>query len=233
MGSSTGPSALVVIDGTDIHHDLIGAALAFQQIGLAAGVATGRAVGMQRFVAPREETAAVDAYVLYTAGGAFGADQQQALADAVAHGKGLLALHASCVLGADEQDRAMVDLLGCRYLSHGPGHHEGTYEVHVDGEHPITSGVGDFTLFDEYYVIELSGPDVRVLAWRDAENATEPLLYVREHGAGRVCYLALGHDMRAWGQPMFQRLVRQAIRWVSGVDEKGHDEKGHDEKGDQ
>lgn len=216
-----GGSALVLIDGTDIHHDLFGAALTLQSIGLAAGVRTGRGVGMQRFVDPREETANVDAYVLYTAGGAFGPDQQAALAEAVAGGKGLLALHASCVLGDDATDRAMVELLGCRYLSHGPGHHEGTYEVHVDGDHPITSGVTDFTLFDEYYVIELSDPGVRVLAWRDAESGTEPVLYVREHGLGRVCYFALGHDMRAWGQPMFQRVARQAIRWVSKSDEKG------------
>ena len=217
-----GASALVLIDGTDIHHDLFGAALTLQSIGLAAGVRTGRGVGMQRFVDPREETADVDAYVLYTAGGAFGPDQQSALADAVAGGKGLLALHASCVLDDGESDRAMVELLGCRYLSHGPGHHEGSYDVHLDDDHPITSGVTDFTLFDEYYVIELSDPDVRVLAWRDAPGGgTEPVLYVREHGLGRVCYFALGHDMRAWGQPMFQRIARQAIRWVATADEKG------------
>lgn len=232
-----GGSALVLIDGTDIHHDLFGAALTLQSIGLAAGVRTGRGVGMQRFVDPREETADVDAYVLYTAGGAFGPDQQAALADAVAGGKGLLALHASCVLGDDESDRAMVELLGCRYLSHGPGHHEGTYEVHVDGDHPITDGVSDFVLFDEYYEIEIhddvisengisdigiSNVGIRVLAWRDAPGGrTEPVLYVREHGLGRVCYFALGHDMRAWGEPMFQRIARQAIRWVAKADEKG------------
>ena len=219
-----GGSALVLIDGTDIHHDLFGAALTLQSIGLAAGVRTGRGVGMQRFVDPREETANVDAYVLYTAGGAFGPDQQAALADAVAGGKGLLALHASCVLDDDESDRAMVELLGCRYLSHGPGHHEGTYEVHVDSEHPVTSGVSDFTLFDEYYVIDVADPEMQVLAWRDAPgDTTEPVLYVREHGLGRVCYFALGHDMRAWGQPMFQRIARQAIRWVAKADEKGEE----------
>ncbi|HJP77846.1 MAG TPA: ThuA domain-containing protein, partial [Pseudonocardiaceae bacterium] len=179
-----------------------------------------------RFVDPREETANVDAYVLYTAGGAFGPDQQAALADAVAGGKGLLALHASCVLDEDT-DHTMIELLGCRYLSHGPGHHEGTYEVHVDGDHPITNGVTNFTLFDEYYEIGISNNGIsnlgiRVLAWRDAPGGrTEPVLYVREHGLGRVCYFALGHDMRAWGQPMFQRIARQAIRWVSKADEKG------------
>jgi hypothetical protein len=214
-----GGSALVLIDGTDIHHDLFGAALTLQSIGLAAGVRTGRGVGMQRFVDPREDTADVDSYVLYTAGGQFAPDQQVALAEAVAGGKGLLALHASCVLADDESDRAMVELLGCRYLSHGPGHHEGTYQVHVDSAHPVTSGVEDFSLFDEYYVIELSDPGVRVLAWRDAPDGTEPVLYVREHGLGRVCYFALGHDMRAWGQPMFQQIARQAIRWVSKAEE--------------
>lgn len=230
-----GGSALVLIDGTDIHHDLFGAALTLQSIGLAAGVRTGRGVGMQRFVDPREDTADVNSYVLYTAGGQFTPDQQQALAEAVAGGKGLLALHASCVLTDDESDRTMVELLGCRYLSHGPGHHEGTYEVHVDSGHPITKGVTDFTLFDEYYEIEIyesgkfgtekfgtgkSNSGVQVLAWRDAVGGgTEPVLYVREHGLGRVCYFALGHDMRAWGQPMFQRIARQAIRWVSKVEE--------------
>lgn len=220
-----GGSALVLIDGTDIHHDLFGAALTLQSIGLAAGVRTGRGVGMQRFVDPREDTANVDSYVLYTAGGQFTADQQVALADAVAGGKGLLALHASCVLADDESDRAMVELLGCRYLSHGPGHHEGSYEVHVDDSHPVTTGVTDFTLFDEYYEIGLSENGVsdlgiRVLAWRAAAGGgTEPVLYVREHGLGRVCYLALGHDMRAWGQPMFQRIARQAMRWVSKAEE--------------
>jgi type 1 glutamine amidotransferase len=212
------PSALVVVDGTDIHHDLIGAALALQSMGLAAGVTTGRAVGMQRFADARPETADVDAYVLYTAGGQFGRDQQEALSAAVAGGKGLFAVHASNVLDEGEGDRVMVDLLGCRYLSHGPGHHEGVYEVEVAAEHPITSGVTDFSLFDEYYVFELSDPGVRVLAQRQAGDGTEPILYVREHGEGRVCYLALGHDMRAWGEPMFQRLVRQAIRWVSKAD---------------
>src|SRR5437899_2384688 len=187
-----GGSALVLIDGTDIHHDLFGAALTLQSIGLAAGVNTGRGVGMRRFVDPREETANVDSYVLYTAGGQFPPDQQAALAEAVAGGKGLLALHASCVLADDESDRAMVELLGCRYLSHGPGRHEGTYEVHVDSGHPITTGVSDFSLFDEYYEIGVSDPGIRVLAWLDAAGgATEPVLYVREHELGRVCYFAL------------------------------------------
>ena len=41
-------------------------------------------------------------------------------------------------------------------------------------------------------------------------------VYPREVGTGRVVYLALGHDMRAWGEPPFRALVRQALAWASG-----------------
>jgi uncharacterized protein len=41
-----------------------------------------------------------------------------------------------------------------------------------------------------------------------------PVMYAREFGAGRVVYLALGHDMRAWGEPPFRKLVAQALAWA-------------------
>jgi len=44
------------------------------------------------------------------------------------------------------------------------------------------------------------------------------VLYVREVGQGRVVYLALGHDMRSWGEPPVRALVRQALLWASGRD---------------
>jgi type 1 glutamine amidotransferase len=33
-----------------------------------------------------------------------------------------------------------------------------------------------------------------------------------------VVYIALGHDMRAWGEPSFRALVRQALQWTAKVD---------------
>ncbi|MFP3787207.1 ThuA domain-containing protein, partial [Burkholderia sp. SIMBA_024] len=78
--------------------------------------------------------------------------QQAALAAAVAAGKGLVALHMSNVM-SDPQgaDRAFFELLGNHYLSHGPGHHEGRHRIEIVAQHPITDGVEDFELFDEYY----------------------------------------------------------------------------------
>lgn len=222
MSSLPAPRAMVVVNGDDIHHDLITASLVFQQIGAEAGFATRRAAGTGRFVDPRPETAESDVYLFYTSGGQFLTDQQRALADAVAAGKGLVGIHCTNVMGwrdggLDPADRPMFELLGNRYLSHGPGHHEGRHTVEIVAEHPVTEGVTDFELFDEYYEFEMADDKVEILAQRHrADGAVIPVMYAREAGAGRVVYLALGHDMRAWGEPEFRRLVRQALTWAAG-----------------
>jgi uncharacterized protein len=219
------PRAMVIVNGDDIHHDLISASLVFQQIATEAGFATRRAAGTGRFVDARPETAGNDVFLLYTSGGQFSTAQQQALADAVAGGKGYVGIHCANIMGWDGDgiaaaDRPLFELLGNRYLSHGPGHHEGRHTIEIVAEHPVTAGVRDFELFDEYYEFELADEKVTVLAQRHrADGVIIPVMYAREVGAGRVVYLALGHDMRAWGEPPFRALVRQALTWASGRDE--------------
>jgi uncharacterized protein len=218
---------MVIVNGDDIHHDLIGASLAFQQLGIEAGFATRRAIGTNRFVEPRPETAEADVYLFYTAGGQFATAQQEALAAAVAAGKGYVGIHGANIMGwegdgLDPHDRPLYELLGNRYLSHGPGHHEGRHTIEIVADHPITAGVEDFELFDEYYEFELADEDVQVLAQRHrADGAVIPVLYTRTVGAGRVVYLALGHDMRSWGEPPVRALVRQALQWAAGEAGRG------------
>jgi uncharacterized protein len=218
--------AMVVVNGDDIHHDLIAAAEVFRQLGVEAGFATRRAMGTNRFADPRPETAENDVFLLYTAGGQFATEQQQALADAVRAGKGLVGVHCANVLGQlgdglDPAYRPLFELLGNRYLSHGPGHHEGRHTVEILAEHPVTAGLTDFDLFDEYYEFEFADDAVTVLAQRHrADGVAIPVLYAREFGAGRVVYLALGHDMRAWGEPPVRTLVQQALRWAARLTEE-------------
>ncbi|WP_052394099.1 ThuA domain-containing protein [Kutzneria sp. 744] len=217
------PSTLVLVDGTDLHHDLIGAALALQEIVTEAGLPAARGVGVHRFADPMPATAEADVYVLYLSGPRFDPAEQQALSDLVAAGKGLVAIHASNLFGFGpggiEADRAGVDLVGSRYLSHGDAGSEGRFEVRVKAGHPVTRHLGDFAIDDEYYLIDCR-PDIEVLAERDTPAGPQPIAYVREHGQGRVCYTALGHDPRAWGNPWFRQLVRQAVLWTAGVPEQ-------------
>jgi type 1 glutamine amidotransferase len=219
---------MVVVNGDDIHHDLITASLVFQQLCAEAGFATRRAAGTGRFVSPRQETAESDVYLFYTSGGQFLTEEQRALADAVSLGKGLVALHCTNVMGVrngglDPVDRPLFELLGNRYLSHGPSHgpgqHEGRHTIEIASGHPVTDGVTDFELFDEYYEFELADDKIEVVAQRRrADGAVIPVMYTREVDAGRVVYLSLGHDMRAWGEPSFRRLVCQALTWAAGHD---------------
>lgn len=214
------PSALVLVDGTDLHHDLIGAALALQEIVTEAGIPAARGVGINRFADPMPATAEADVYVLYLSGPAFQPSEQRALSTLVTQGKGVVAIHASNLFGlgpgGPEADRAAIDLVGSRYLSHGNAGSEGRFDVRVHSGHPVTRYLGDFAIDDEYYLIDtIDGIDV--LAERDTKNGPEPVAYARAHGAGRVCYTALGHDSRAWGNPWFRQLVRQSVLWAAGV----------------
>jgi type 1 glutamine amidotransferase len=140
-------------------------------------------------------------------------------------GKGLVGVHGANILGwqgdgLDPAYRPFFEVLGNRYLSHGPGHHEGRHTIEIVAEHPITAGLSDFELFDEYYEFELADDEVTVLAQRHrADGEAIPVLYAREFGAGRVVYLALGHDMRSWGEPPVRALVRQSLRWAAGIQE--------------
>lgn len=212
-------TAMVVVAGSDVHHDLLGAALTFQSVLTDAGMRTRRAVGLERFAGPLPPTATTDVFVLYTAGGSLNQREQEALSRIVEGGKGVVAVHASIVFSSDgtpgSPDRTRAELLGCRYLSHGPDGVSGRYRVEITAEHPITEGVADFDIDDEYYHIELIDPgELDVLAKRWSSIGEEPLLYTRHQGEGRVCYLSLGHDMRAWGNPGFQALLRQATVWA-------------------
>src|SRR5438093_12426251 len=51
---------------------------------------------------------------------------------------------------------------------------------------------------------------------RDEAGGYEPSCWVRRQGKGRVFYTALGHDEKTFGQPEFQRLVENGIRWATG-----------------
>lgn len=217
--------ALVVVSGDDYDHDLLSASSFLQKQGALAGFATSRVIGLNRFVRTRPVTADADVYVLYTSRGHFKTEDQEALRQAVRGGKGLVAIHMSNVMG-DKQlvvgpdDEPFFDTLGNKYASHGPGAHSSRFMVQfVGGPHPVTAGLDDFELFDEHYEYDFHDGDVLVLAERTRDDGERiPLLYVREFGEGRVVYLALGHDLRAWGEPGFQQLVRQAIAWAGRLE---------------
>ena len=141
-------------------------------------------------------------------------EQEKALLDYVASGKGLIPLHCAsyCFLNSPKY----IELVGAQFQRHGTG----TFRtILAEGEHPITRGFGGFESWDETYVhTRHNEKDRTVLEWRQEGERREPWTWVRTQGKGRVFYTAWGHDQRTWGNPGFQNLVERGIRWAVGDD---------------
>ncbi|HEY8745452.1 MAG TPA: ThuA domain-containing protein [Chloroflexota bacterium] len=164
-----------------------------------------------------QELARFDVILNYSTGLRPTDEQTAALLAAVGAGTGFVGLHAGNVTFVNQPD--YLAMLGSRFSRHAPIKR---FSIHfVDHEHPITQGFEDYEHEDELYeltadfvnqrnVIPLSG--VTVLA--EAEG--HPMVYVKQHGAGRVAYLASGHDARSLDQPTYRTLFQRAIAWAAG-----------------
>ncbi|HZN35636.1 MAG TPA: PVC-type heme-binding CxxCH protein [Pirellulaceae bacterium] len=141
-------------------------------------------------------------------------EQEQALLDYVAGGKGLIPLHCAsyCFLNSPKY----IELVGAQFQRHGTG----TFRtILAEAEHPIMKGFGGFESWDETYVhTKHNEKDRTVLEYRDERGNKEPWTWVRTHGKGRVFYTAWGHDQRTWGNAGFLNLVERGIRWAVGED---------------
>lgn len=152
-----------------------------------------------------------DVLVFYYTIGEITTAQQNGLLQWVARGKGFVPVHS----GADSfrgcpEYRAMV---GGWFVTH-PAYRQ--YQVSVvDPGHPITEGIDEFLVTDEMYVTDYD-PRVDVLATALWKGGTVPVAWTKGWGeAGRVFYLALGHDGPACQHEMFGRLLCAGTAWAA------------------
>jgi len=152
------------------------------------------------------------ALVLYNNHLNVGEAQLAALMRFVGDGGGLVVLH--CASASFQNSEEFIRLVGAAFKSHGTG----TFStVRVADGHAAIAGVPPITSWDETYVHTKHNPVNRtVLEVRRENGHDEPWTWVRTYGKGRVFYTAWGHDQRTWGNPGFQQLVGQGIRWTIG-----------------
>jgi uncharacterized protein len=84
-------------------------------------------------------------------------------------------------------------------------------------DHPITTGLTDFTTNDELYAkLQGSGPiHVLVQADSDWSKATEPLVFTLDYGLGRTVHNAFGHDRKALMTPAVQKIIARGVEWAA------------------
>ncbi len=136
-------------------------------------------------------------------------EQQNAVVDFVESGGGFLNLHNSMGL---YPEGPYLDLVGGRYEGHGPLERFGV-EV-VDRDHPITQGVSNFFVADEQHTPSYDSQKVRLLLRnRSDQGKVAAAGWAYQAGKGRLCHLANGHTRESLDHPMFQRLMRNALKW--------------------
>ncbi len=157
---------------------------------------------------------AYDGLIVYANTDKIKPEQETALLDYVASGKGFIPLHCAsfCFQNSDKY----IALVGAQFKSHKTG----VFRVENAGSnHPIMRGYAGFESWDETYVhAKHNEQDRTVLEFRAEGNNKEPWTWVRTQGKGRVFYTAWGHDERTWGNAGFQNLVERGIRWATGGD---------------
>ncbi|HEX2037516.1 MAG TPA: ThuA domain-containing protein [Chloroflexota bacterium] len=142
--------------------------------------------------------------------------QVEALLAAVEGGAGYVGLHGATATFT--RHPSYLAMIGARFRRHDPIK---PFTIRfVDRDHPITQGLEDYEHEDELYELTADFEDrqnvkplfgIRVLA--EAEG--HPMVYVKEYGAGRVAYLASGHDARSLGQQTYRTLFTRAVAWAA------------------
>jgi type 1 glutamine amidotransferase len=80
--------------------------------------------------------------------------------------------------------------------------------------HPITSGLTDFTIFDERYSYLETRADVTVLCEHSHDGLRHPLVWARETDRYRAAYDGLGHDTASYDSTGHVILLRRIVRWL-------------------
>jgi uncharacterized protein len=136
----------------------------------------------------------------------------------VERGAGLLGVHTASICFDDWPE--WRSLLGGSWVWGQSGHPPyGPVQVHITRpDHPLVSGLHDFTVGDEVYGDLALEPDVVPLLEAtaiDANRGTHPMLWARRVGRGRVVYDALGHDAAAIEHPVHARILARCALWAA------------------
>ncbi|HIJ72745.1 MAG TPA: Gfo/Idh/MocA family oxidoreductase [Candidatus Hydrogenedentes bacterium] len=153
------------------------------------------------------------AVVVYAQGGRLSKGQLAGLLGFVRHGGAFVGLHSAAA--SWRANAAYVEMLGAAFRTHGPVI---DFPVNVTGTtSPITARIPAFRITDELYLLDQFDPTrVALLATAMWKGKTQPIAYTKDYGKGKVFYLALGHDERAFSHPEFQKMVVRGLDWALG-----------------
>lgn len=144
-------------------------------------------------------------------------DELAAIERHVTGGGGLLALHTAVI--CFDGDPMWSHLLGGVWHWGRSDHPDlGPLDVFPTSDgltHPVTAGVGPFTVHDELYRSLDLDDDVVPLLSASADGDVHPVLWARRLGGGRVVTSLLGHGPESLAVPAHAALLAGAAGWAA------------------
>ncbi|MCF7668960.1 MAG: ThuA domain-containing protein [Verrucomicrobia bacterium] len=144
-------------------------------------------------------------------------EAKENLLNFVKNGKGIIISHLTSASFKEWPE--FKELCGRYWVmgtsGHGP---RGVFQAQIkDKDHPITEGLEDFRVFDELYAKLQGDADIHVLveAESDWSGNTEPLVFTRKYGKGRVLHETFGHDRKAIMDPSVKKIIINGCQWAA------------------
>lgn len=128
----------------------------------------------------------------------------------VEKGGALLCLHAGNAETL-EKTPEWCEFVGNYFITH-PARCEVT--VYPEKDHPITTGVENFSEVDEQYIIGGIAEDADVFLKSDSTmGGTQVAGYTRMIGKGKLCVITPGHTISVWQNKSFIKMFVNAMEW--------------------
>ncbi len=84
-----------------------------------------------------------------------------------------------------------------------------------DTEHPITRGISNWVMNDEYFVVDAPVERSRILLTTDHPKSMKPLAWTNQYRNARVFCYQSGHGPSAYADDNFQTILARGIKWVA------------------
>ncbi len=134
----------------------------------------------------------------------------------VKRGGGLLAIHGASA--SFKKTPRYFDVLGGRFVGHGKIE---PYTVfRIGGDDPLFTVSEPFAVTDELYIHRYDS-DVIVHYATEKTGRTEPVVWTKAHGEGRVCYISLGHVSEVLAGKEVRQIITDALSFIAGTRSEG------------
>ena len=130
-------------------------------------------------------------------------------------GKGLVVLHHAVV--SFESWPWYRETIGAQYLEKKSTYkHDVELKIEPVTPHPITRGLGKFSINEETYKGMWMSDKNTVLLRTSDPTSDGPVAWISPYRESRVVTIQLGHSSLAHDSPEWRTLVRNAILWAGG-----------------